>query len=109
MRTQFSKSHVQNKNSLIQKNTFSSHYLVFDSSAKQPYGIIDGHTRHLGSFDQCYRIDVRIPEHIQGRYCLVDYKYEQRYVSPNFPEHLDFEFDPNDSIWEAIKVYIYNI
>lgn len=78
---------------------------MYDASAKQPYGIIDGQTRHLGSFDQCYRLDVDLSkkEKMQGRYCLVDYKYEQRKVRPPHKGKLDFNFDPQDSAWEAVR------
>ncbi|OXU23528.1 hypothetical protein TSAR_011893 [Trichomalopsis sarcophagae] len=81
---------------------------VFDASAKYPYGIIDGQTRHLGSFDQCYRIDAQVRgadgfENVKGRYCLVDYKYQQRDATADFKGKLNFEFDPNESVWEAIR------
>ncbi|KAJ8667286.1 hypothetical protein QAD02_008948 [Eretmocerus hayati] len=78
---------------------------MYDASAKQPYGVIDGQTRHLGSFDQCYRLDARLAnnDRVQGRYCLVDYKYEQLHTLSSFRKKLDFDFDPNESAWEAIK------
>ena len=86
---------------------------MFDASAKYPYAIIDGLTRHLGSFDQCYRINVKLPadrdkiqDHIQGRYCLVDFKYQQMERKKDSKGYLDFNYDPNDSVWEAIKVCI---
>ncbi|XP_014215126.1 nose resistant to fluoxetine protein 6-like [Copidosoma floridanum] len=84
---------------------------MFDSSAKYPYGIIDGQTRHLGSFDQCYRIEARLPSEnsnssfveLRSRYCLVDFKYERKDNYLSFYEKLDHDFDPNGSAWEAVK------
>lgn len=83
---------------------------MFDASAKYPYGIIDGLTRHLGSFDQCYRIENRITkgrndyEDLNSRYCLVEYRYKQKNDLPSYHQKLDYDFDPNGSAWEAIKV-----
>ncbi|XP_011495184.1 PREDICTED: nose resistant to fluoxetine protein 6-like [Ceratosolen solmsi marchali] len=85
---------------------------MFDASAKYPYGIVDGQTVHLGSFDQCYRLDAKVfsrrgqemeTKDIHGRYCLVDFKYEQRVTTVDFRGKLNLDFDPNDSIWESIR------
>ncbi|KAJ8667289.1 hypothetical protein QAD02_008951 [Eretmocerus hayati] len=87
------------------KFTFS----VFDSSVKYPHGIIYGQTRHLGSFDQCYRIRTEVRnktgglEEIRGKYCLVDYKYQQKDAPKTIPSELKLDFDLNDSVWQAIK------
>lgn len=89
---------------------------MFDSSAKYPYGIFDGLTRYLGSFDQCNRIKATVSsdikngeefEEIRSKYCLVEIKYQKRDESPNFSGKYDLSFDPHDSAWEAIKVIIY--
>jgi hypothetical protein len=93
---------------------------VFDASAKYPYGIIDGLTVHLGSFDQCYRINAKLSgrrgrhgetemEEVRGRYCLVDFKYEQRGAPVDFNGKLDLEFDPSDSVWESIRVRDFHV
>ena len=87
-------------------------YAVFDASAKYPQGIFDGNTWQLGSFDQCYMIDTSVSAagenngigDVRGRYCLVDFKYEQRDAAPDFQGRLDIDFDPNQSAWEAIRV-----
>lgn len=84
-------------------------FLVFDSSAKYPYGILEGLTRHLGIFDQCHRIHTTIPnnennEEIRGRYCLVDIEYHEKNESANVSEYLDIWFDSHGSAWEAIRV-----
>ncbi|XP_033221998.1 O-acyltransferase like protein-like isoform X2 [Belonocnema kinseyi] len=84
---------------------------MFDSSAKYPYGIFDGHLRHLGNFDQCFRIQTEIPNHerdgefeeIRSRYCLVDIKYQEKNEATNFTGKLDIWFDPQGSAWEAIR------
>ncbi|CAB0037035.1 unnamed protein product [Trichogramma brassicae] len=87
---------------------------MFDASAKYPYGIIDGQTRHLGSFDQCYRVDTwlapatkyeRLPERVRGRYCLVDFEYKQKRDRPRGRngQKLGFDFNPKGSAWEAVK------
>ncbi|XP_033222638.1 uncharacterized protein LOC117176493 [Belonocnema kinseyi] len=84
---------------------------MFDSSAKYPYGIFDGHLRHLGNFDQCFRIETQIPnseedgkfEEIRSRYCLVDIKYQEKEEPKNFPGKLDIWFDSQGSAWESIR------
>ena len=86
---------------------------MFDSSAKYPYGIFDGHMRHLGSFDQCYRIQTKIPnykkdgnfEEIHSRYCLVEIKFQEKDEPRNSTGKLDIWFDLHGSAWEAIRVY----
>ncbi|XP_051166883.1 O-acyltransferase like protein-like isoform X2 [Leptopilina boulardi] len=83
---------------------------MFDSSAKYPYGLFGGLTRHLGSFDQCDRIQTKIMnkndgeiEEIRGRYCLVDVKFKEENEPTNsIGEHKIF-FDPQVSAWEAIR------
>lgn len=89
---------------------------MFDASVKYPHGILDGYTRHFGSFDQCYRINAILRqnygkytgvEYLKGKYCLVDFKYEKN-NAPNFLDNnLDLEFDPNISVWESIRVRLY--
>ncbi|XP_033222639.1 uncharacterized protein LOC117176494 [Belonocnema kinseyi] len=84
---------------------------MFDSSAKYPYGIFDGHLRHLGNFDQCFRIKTKIPnsegdgkfEEIRSRYCLVDIKYQEKEEPKNVPGKLDIWFDSQGSAWESIR------
>lgn len=74
---------------------------MFDSSAKYPYGILEGLTRHLGIFDQCLRINTKVQnyvnypeyEEIRGRYCLVDIEYHKENESINVTEYLDIWFD----------------
>ncbi|XP_043465144.1 nose resistant to fluoxetine protein 6-like [Leptopilina heterotoma] len=84
---------------------------MFDSSAKYPYGILEGLTQHLGIFDQCLRIDTKVQnsdnypefEEIRGRYCLVDIEYHEKDESVNLTEYIDIWFDPHGSAWESIK------
>ncbi|XP_051158232.1 O-acyltransferase like protein-like [Leptopilina boulardi] len=83
---------------------------MFDSSAKYPYGVFDGFTRHLGSFDQCERIETKIInnedgkiEEIRSRYCLVDVKFKEKNEPSNFTEEYNLFFDSQDSAWEAIR------
>lgn len=83
---------------------------MFDASVKNFYGILDGQTRHLGSFDQCYRIATKIPgqeDELRSRYCLVEIQYKQKNV-PSSKKYLDFYFDPQESAWEAIRVFLEN-
>ena len=87
---------------------------MFDASSKYPDGIISGHTRHFGNFDECYRLQASISNdeedanlsEINGRYCLVDLEYQRRNISSSVPESYSLVFDPNDSAWEAIRVMI---
>ncbi|XP_051158233.1 nose resistant to fluoxetine protein 6-like [Leptopilina boulardi] len=83
---------------------------MFDSSAKYPYGVFDGFTRHLGSFDQCNRIQTKILnnedgkiEEIDSRYCLVDIKFKKENEETNFTGEHNIYFDPQVSAWEAIR------
>lgn len=88
---------------------------MYDASTKYPDGLISGHLRHLGDFDGCYNLEAKlahevdddggISEEISGRYCLVDIEYEKQGLPPVDPEkHLELVFDPNESVWEAIRV-----
>ncbi|XP_043465527.1 O-acyltransferase like protein-like [Leptopilina heterotoma] len=81
---------------------------MFDSSAKYPYGLFDGLTRHLGSFDQCKRIQATIIntkngdiETISSRYCLVDVKFEDNNKGTFTGAHEKY-LNPLGSAWEAI-------
>ncbi|XP_066586276.1 nose resistant to fluoxetine protein 6-like [Prorops nasuta] len=86
---------------------------MFDASVKYPEGILSGNTRHYGSFDQCYHLSVNVPpsedfegessENIRGRYNLVGYQFQQLNVPPINQGPNTYEFDPNDSAWEAIR------
>lgn len=86
---------------------------MFDSSTKYPEGIITGHTRHYGNFDECYRLNAKIPaiadhetniEVINGKYCLVKVEYHKPNNSNIRMGPYTLEFDPNGSVWDAIKV-----
>ena len=93
---------------------------MYDSSTKYFDGLISGHTRHFGDFDGCYNLKATLPhydddelnidEEISGRYCLVDIEYEKLGLPPiKKDERHDLIFDPNDSVWEAMRVcYYYN-
>ncbi|KAF7994900.1 hypothetical protein HCN44_004372 [Aphidius gifuensis] len=84
---------------------------MYDSSAKYPDGIIDGHVGHLGNFDECYNLKVKIPsyddnneyEEISGNYCLVKIEYQQYKIPINKHGPHTLDFDPNGSVWEAIQ------
>ncbi|XP_051166899.1 O-acyltransferase like protein-like isoform X4 [Leptopilina boulardi] len=83
---------------------------MFDSSAKYPYGLFGGLTRHLGSFDQCERIQAKIInnengeiEEINSRYCLVDVKFKEQNEPTNFTGEHKIFFEPQVSAWEAIR------
>ncbi|XP_043465537.1 nose resistant to fluoxetine protein 6-like [Leptopilina heterotoma] len=83
---------------------------MFDASSKYPYGVFNGFTRHLGSYDQCKRIQTKITdekdgkiEEIHSRYCLVDVKFKEKNESTNFTGEYEIFFDPQDSAWEAIR------
>ncbi|XP_011309808.1 nose resistant to fluoxetine protein 6 [Fopius arisanus] len=84
---------------------------MFDSSVKYPEGIIVGHTRHYGNFDECYELNAKIsrqdphlePEEISGRYCLIKIKYRKINAPPSRPSPFTLNFDPNESAWEAVK------
>ena len=84
--------------------------LVFDASAKYPHGILYGHTRHLGNFDECYNLQVDIERKdtdtdvINGKYCLVDLLYEKKHTLMTSNKSSMYDFDPNKSVWEAIEV-----
>lgn len=47
---------------------------MFDGGAKLPSGILRGHITHLGDYDECLSVSVRLgsnsTEKINGRYCL---------------------------------------
>ncbi|XP_012279235.1 nose resistant to fluoxetine protein 6 isoform X2 [Orussus abietinus] len=83
---------------------------MYDASTKYPNGIVNGHTRHVGNFDECYELRIPPPEtrhgegDAPGRYCLVDVEY-RRDSDLELPSKGPFtlEFDPNDSAWEAIR------
>lgn len=84
---------------------------MFDASTKYPEGIISGHTRSLGNFDQCYRLFTEIPgqemdeiEEIYGRHCMVDIELHRHDMPPVNRGPYELEFDPNDFVWEAIRV-----
>lgn len=87
---------------------------MFDSSTKYPEGIITGNTRHYGNFDECYQIGTTIDNYsfkqeddvIGGKYCLVKVDYYKLNSSNDRVEPYTLEFDPNASVWEAIKVTI---
>ncbi|XP_015121190.1 nose resistant to fluoxetine protein 6 [Diachasma alloeum] len=84
---------------------------MFDSSVKYPEGIIAGHTRHYGNFDECYELNAKIPrqdaglepEEINGRYCLVKIHYKKINSPPSRTAPFTLNFDPNESAWEAVK------
>ncbi|XP_043465529.1 O-acyltransferase like protein-like isoform X2 [Leptopilina heterotoma] len=83
---------------------------MFDASSKYPYGVFDGFTRHLGSYDQCEQIETKIIdekngkiEEIQSRYCLVDVKFKEKNEPTNFSGEHNIFFNPQDSAWEAIR------
>ncbi|XP_043465576.1 nose resistant to fluoxetine protein 6-like [Leptopilina heterotoma] len=83
---------------------------MFDASSKYPYGVFNGFTRHLGSYDQCERIQTKIIdekdgkiEEIHSRYCLVDVKFKEKNEPTNFTGEYEIFFDPQDSAWEAIR------
>ncbi|XP_043465535.1 O-acyltransferase like protein-like [Leptopilina heterotoma] len=83
---------------------------MFDSSAKVPYGVFNGFTVHLGSFDQCERINAKVVdansgkiEEIRSKYCLVDVKFKEKNEPTDFSGDYKLMFDPQDSAWEAIR------
>lgn len=81
---------------------------MFDSSSKYPDGVLYGHTKHLGNFDECYNLQVdvgKVENKINGRYCLVDLEYKRK-DAPTFHKPT-MDYDPNESFWEAIEVYYY--
>ncbi|XP_012257252.2 nose resistant to fluoxetine protein 6-like [Athalia rosae] len=79
---------------------------MFDASTKYPDGIIFGHTKHLGNFDECYNLRAKLPpdeEEVEGRYCLVRLRYGRKTRTPSGPpETYTLDFDPNRSAWDAI-------
>ncbi|XP_046606179.1 nose resistant to fluoxetine protein 6-like [Neodiprion virginianus] len=85
---------------------------MFDASTKHPDGVLHGHTKHLGNFDQCYNLraklppdefsDTEEPDEVEGRYCLVRLRYQRKGVVPKRPEIFTLDFDPNLSVWNAI-------
>ncbi|XP_046423522.1 nose resistant to fluoxetine protein 6-like [Neodiprion fabricii] len=85
---------------------------MFDASTKHPVGVLHGHTKHLGSFDQCYNLraelppdefsDMGEPDEVEGRYCLVRLRYQRKDVEPKRPKTFTHDFDPNLSVWNAI-------
>lgn len=85
---------------------------MFDASTKYPDGIIYGHTKHLGNFDECYNLRAKLlpdeenPEYedIEGRYCLVRFRYQRMDVVPTRPKFFTLDFDPDFSAWEALDV-----
>ncbi|XP_072753161.1 nose resistant to fluoxetine protein 6-like [Anoplolepis gracilipes] len=76
---------------------------MFDSSSKYPDGILYGHTRHLGNFDECYNLQIDAGEEndIAGRYCLVDLEYKRKDTPISYKRTIDY--NPNESFWEAIE------
>ncbi|KAJ8668165.1 hypothetical protein QAD02_009828 [Eretmocerus hayati] len=82
---------------------------MFDASVKVPSGIIDGQTWQLGNFDQCYKLKMNLPndnckqEDMQGKYCLVEYKYGQRNFTTKTPSKLNLNFKLDESFWYAIE------
>lgn len=85
---------------------------MFDSSAKYPYGLFDGLTRHLGSFDQCERIRAKVfdaksgkIDEVRSKYCLVDVKFENN--NERIGGH-EKNINPFGSAWEAFFVCHFN-
>ena len=83
---------------------------MFDASSKYPDGILNGHTRHLGNFDECYNLHVDIERKgtgtdvINGKYCLVDLLYEKKHTLMTSNKLSIYDFDLNESVWKAIEV-----
>ncbi|KAK0074969.1 hypothetical protein PV325_007579, partial [Microctonus aethiopoides] len=84
---------------------------MFDSSTKYPEGIMTGHIKHYGNFDECYQIGTTIKDYasekdaevINGKYCLIKVNYYKLNSSNDHVGPYTLEFDPNASVWEAIK------
>lgn len=88
---------------------------MLDSSAKYPEGILYGHTRYLGNFDECYNLQVNIAEEnanireINGKYCLVNIEYKNKHATSIHPKlsaskYQNNFFNMNDSFWKTIEV-----
>ncbi|XP_019884639.2 nose resistant to fluoxetine protein 6-like [Camponotus floridanus] len=77
---------------------------MFDSSSKYPDGVLYGHTRHLGNFDECYNLQIdagEVENKMAGRYCLVDLEYKRKDAPISYEPTMDY--NPNESFWEAIE------
>lgn len=90
--------------------------LVFVASTKYSDGVLYGHTRHLGNFDECYNLQVNIAgenaniREINGKYCLVNIEYKNKRTASNLPKLsvLEYQYDPFDTsnpFWNVIEVY----
>ncbi|XP_014480047.1 PREDICTED: uncharacterized protein LOC106747218, partial [Dinoponera quadriceps] len=87
---------------------------MFDSSTKYPEGILYGHTRHFGNFDECYNLQVNIAEgntnirEINGKYCLVNIEYEKKHATSihqkvSKSKYHNDTLDKRYSFWKVIK------
>lgn len=52
------------------KSHFLFSFVVFDSSAKIGSGLLTGHTKFVGNYDECLKINIqRNGNQIKGQYC----------------------------------------
>jgi hypothetical protein len=81
-------------------------FIVFDSSAKFPVGLLAGNQYQMGHYDECVEILVDSEERsggqLKGQYCLAEIRFES-----SFSHRTDIytlKYDPQASAWEKIKV-----
>jgi hypothetical protein len=88
---------------LLTKELF---FIVFDSSAKYPVGLLAGNQYQMGHYDECTEIVVDAGEslggQLKGQYCLAEIRFESSYSPRTDPYTLNY--DPQASAWEKIKV-----
>jgi len=81
-------------------------FVVFDSSAKFPVGLLAGNQYQMGHYDECVEILVdageRFGGQLKGQYCLAEIWFESSFSPRTDPYTLNY--DPQDSAWEKIKV-----
>ena len=81
-------------------------FIVFDSSAKFPVGLLAGNQYQMGHYDECIEILVNAGEssggQLKGQYCLAEIWFDSSYSPRTDPYTLNY--DPQASAWEKIKV-----
>lgn len=70
----------------LSKITNENYFTVFDAAAKIESGVLEGNTKWLGSYDECFQINQSLPglpdssSGIQTQYCGVEIPLKVAYT-----------------------------